>query len=181
MGSVSLSGFAKITIPGLERVLKVQKTVAPKWKIELYSQEMPGFPRPAGTPGYPGPAWPEILKVTSSEVVNTSIGLEISIPEKFLNSLPKDFNVELFAEFTQHGANDESITTFEVLGTSYATHEKKAYATLPASAFAVANPGIISVSNPLVAWVMIGSRKKDRHRFVEGKDFKVQPEKQGGK
>ena len=139
-GTGSLENFATVTLPESalrpELTLVLQKLYSPA-KLLLHESETPGA----------GPAVPELLKITSSENVSTSVALSVRIPPSFVAALPPDFNVELFAEYTQIGADGEIISSFERLGATFDPVSGLAHANLPPHAFTPAN----SVTTTIIA------------------------------
>lgn len=144
-GTGTLENFATVKLgedplrPNL--TLTLQKFVSAH-KMALYQGETMGA----------GPAHSELLRITSSEILNHSVGVVIQVPRVFVSSLPQGYEVELFAEFTQHGADGEVIATFEALGTSYDPVRSIAYANLPKYAF--------TWTNSVTTSIIVGSYQK---------------------
>jgi hypothetical protein len=128
-GSVSLAGFASVTLPPdanrLSSTIKIQKMDAVQ-KLALYEEE---------TMGEHGPAWRELIRIISSENLSKPVAVAVSLPQQFLSTLPANHRVELFAEFTQYGADNEVMSSFQRLGTTIDPASGIAFASIPPYAF----------------------------------------------
>ena len=155
-GTGTLENFATVKFgeeplrPNL--TLTLEKILSPA-KIELYQSETVGA----------GPSFAQILRITSSVNVNKSIAVTIQVPSTFVNTLPQGYQVELFAEFTQLGADGEVIANFERLGASYDPLRSIAYVNLPPYAF--------TPTNSVTTSIVIGSYQNASTSQVTGENI----------
>lgn len=170
-GNGALENFATVTFPESpirqNLTLKLEKIIAPL-KTALYQSET----------SKAGPSLPEILRITSSENVSTAIAVAIRIPPAFVSTLPQGYGLELFAEFTQLGADGEVIASYWRMRASYDPIKGMAYINLPPEAFTPTNSvttNIIVGSYPNAPTSQIRSNNIIPSQTVEARPNDVVP------
>lgn len=82
-----------------------------------------------------GPVLGEIIKIHSTERINTPVAVCLTVPGSFIAEIPQGYRVELFAEFIQSSDLEEPYATYEKLGATYDPDRSEACATVPPFAF----------------------------------------------
>lgn len=123
-----LPGGATVTITEdpfrFPLTLEVQKILSPDMIAAF------GSARPEA-----GPVFGEIIKIHSTERINTPVAVCVTVPDSFISEIPPGYGVELFAEFIQSSDLEDPYATYEKLGATYDPVRSEACATVPPFAF----------------------------------------------
>jgi murein DD-endopeptidase MepM/ murein hydrolase activator NlpD len=132
------SNGGSVAMPGIVVALPEQAARAPlTLTLERFAIE--AAPPPYAIAPDTGEIFSQGLKVTSTEIITSTVGITVTVPSIFLDRIPADRTVELFAEITQLGADDEVLKSYGRLGATFDRATGQARALIPATAFAPTN------------------------------------------